>query len=63
VAGSDYEGWIRPLPLDREIVNMAKDRVKSTYHKDFLIDEDSEWLLQGWKGRILFALSSWRPAS
>jgi hypothetical protein len=53
----------RPLPLDREIVNMAKDRVKSTYHKDFLIDEDSEWLLQGWKGRILFALSSWRPAS
>jgi hypothetical protein len=53
----------RPLPLNREIVNMSKDRVKSSYHKDFLIDEDSEWLLQGWKGRILFALSSWRPAS
>lgn len=52
----------RPLPLNREIVNMARDRVKSSYHKDFLIDEDSEWLLQGWKGRILFALSSWRPA-
>ena len=52
----------RPLPLNREIVNMAKDRVKSSYHKDFLIDEDGEWLLQGWKGRILFALSSWKPA-
>ncbi|XP_059459127.1 scarecrow-like protein 14 [Corylus avellana] len=53
----------RPLPLNREIVNMSKDRVKSSYHKDFLIDEDGEWLLQGWKGRILYALSSWRPAS
>ncbi|XP_040993472.1 scarecrow-like protein 14 [Juglans microcarpa x Juglans regia] len=51
----------RPLPLNREIVNIAKDRVKKSYHKDFLIDEDGEWLLQGWKGRITYALSSWRP--
>lgn len=53
----------RQLPLNQEIRNKAKDRVKSSYHKDFLIDEDGEWLLQGWKGRILFALSSWRPVS
>lgn len=50
------------LPLDEEIVEMAKDRVKSCYHKEFLIDEDGQWLLQGWKGRILYALSTWRPA-
>ncbi|KAL1806143.1 hypothetical protein ACET3Z_029211 [Daucus carota] len=52
----------RQLPLDKEIMRMAKDRVKSCYHKDFIIDEDGQWMLQGWKGRILFALSSWKPA-
>lgn len=50
------------LPLDKEIVKLARNRVKSTYHKDFVIDEDGQWLLQGWKGRIIYALSSWRPA-
>lgn len=54
-------GFIQ-LPLDDEIVEMAKDRVKSHYHKDFLIDEDGRWLLHGWKGRILYGLSTWRPA-
>lgn len=50
------------LPLDKEIMKMARNRVKSSYHKDFVIDEDGHWLLQGWKGRIIYALSSWRPA-
>ncbi|KAL1535601.1 hypothetical protein AAHA92_28362 [Salvia divinorum] len=50
------------LPFDKEIVRMAKNRVKLSYHKDFVIDEDGHWMLQGWKGRIIYALSSWRPA-
>ncbi|XP_047954725.1 scarecrow-like protein 14 [Salvia hispanica] len=50
------------LPLDKEIVKLAKNRVKSSYHKDFVIDQDGQWMLQGWKGRIIYALSSWRPA-
>lgn len=49
------------LPLDRELVKRATDKVRSMYHKDFVIDEDSRWLLQGWKGRIIYALSSWKP--
>ncbi|KAL5742741.1 hypothetical protein ACOSP7_029473 [Xanthoceras sorbifolium] len=49
------------LPLDRDIVKRATDRVRSSYHKDFVIDEDSRWLLQGWKGRIIYALSAWKP--
>ncbi|KAH7537176.1 hypothetical protein FEM48_Zijuj03G0064300 [Ziziphus jujuba var. spinosa] len=53
----------RQLPLNQEIWRMAKDRMKSFYHKDFVIDEDGEWLLQGWKGRIVYALSTWKPAS
>ncbi|XP_031248854.1 scarecrow-like protein 9 [Pistacia vera] len=40
----------------------ATQRVRSNYHKDFVIDEDSWWLLQGWKGRIIYVLSAWKPA-
>ncbi|KAL0303731.1 UNVERIFIED_CONTAM: Scarecrow-like protein 14 [Sesamum radiatum] len=49
------------LPLDKEIIKMSRNRVESSYHKDFVIDEDGHWMLQGWKGRIIYALSSWRP--
>ncbi|KAG1371715.1 Scarecrow-like protein 9 [Cocos nucifera] len=49
------------LPLNPDIMKKAKDRVKTSYHKDFVIDEDSRWLLQGWKGRIIYALSTWKP--
>ncbi|XVF08107.1 hypothetical protein REPUB_Repub06bG0197400 [Reevesia pubescens] len=49
-------------PFERQIVKAATDRVRSFYHKDFLIDEDRRWLLQGWKGRAIYALSAWKPA-
>ncbi|KAI3835966.1 hypothetical protein MKX03_012308 [Papaver bracteatum] len=49
------------LPLHKDILKKAKEKVKSGYHKDFVVDEDSQWMLLGWNGRILFALSSWRP--
>ncbi|XP_052176097.1 scarecrow-like protein 9 [Diospyros lotus] len=49
------------LPFEREIMRGATEKVRSSYHKDFLIDEDSQWLLQGWKGRIIYALSCWKP--
>lgn len=51
------------LPFDREIiVKRATKKVVTGYHKDFIIDEDGQWLLQGWKGRIIYALSCWKPA-
>ncbi|XP_039129261.1 scarecrow-like protein 9 [Dioscorea cayenensis subsp. rotundata] len=49
------------LPLDPDIMKRARDKVKTSYHKDFVIDESSRWLLQGWKGRIIYAISTWRP--
>ncbi|KQJ87053.1 scarecrow-like protein 14 [Brachypodium distachyon] len=65
--GETYKHWqvrnqragLRQLPLNRETVKMARDIVKNDYHKDFVIDEDHQWLLQGWKGRILYAHSTW----
>lgn len=53
---------LRQLPLNKEIMKIAKERVDTGYHKDFVIDEDNRWLLQGWKGRIVYALSTWVPA-
>ncbi|XP_020237276.1 scarecrow-like protein 9 [Cajanus cajan] len=48
--------------FERELVKRAIEKVRTSYHKDFVIDEDSQWLLQGWKGRIVYALSCWKPA-
>ncbi|KAI3742170.1 hypothetical protein L1987_59850 [Smallanthus sonchifolius] len=49
-----------PVPFSRFIFKRAAEKV-SLYHKDFLIDEDNNWLLQGWKGRIIYAISCWKP--
>lgn len=50
------------VPLDQEFLNRAKDKVKANYHKDFVLGEDNHWMIQGWKGRVLYALSIWKPA-
>jgi len=50
---------LRQLPLEPTIVNTLKEEVRMCHHKDLLICEDGQWLLQGWMGRILFALSTW----
>ena len=38
---------------------LVRDKVKNHYHKDFVVDVDHRWLLQGWKGRVLYAMSTW----
>ncbi|KAG5515261.1 hypothetical protein RHGRI_036335 [Rhododendron griersonianum] len=52
----------RQLPLNQEIMKKIKAKVKSSYNKNFLVDEASDWMLQGWKGRVIFALSCWKAA-
>lgn len=51
----------RQVEMDRELVRKVKSRVKMNYDGDFVVDEDGFWLLQGWKGKILQALSFWKP--
>ncbi|CAA0822132.1 Scarecrow-like protein 14 [Striga hermonthica] len=51
----------RLLPLDQEIVRYVRGKVRRDYHKDFSVDEDGEWMLQGWKGRVSHAISCWEP--
>uniref|UniRef100_A0A5B6Z9U1 Putative scarecrow-like protein 9 n=1 Tax=Davidia involucrata TaxID=16924 RepID=A0A5B6Z9U1_DAVIN len=52
----------RQLPLNQEIMKKVRAMVKLNYHKDFLVDDNNQWMLQGWKGRVIFALSCWKPA-
>ncbi|KAI3450374.1 hypothetical protein Pfo_007039 [Paulownia fortunei] len=52
----------KPLPLDHEIMKKLRHKATSKYHKDFLFDEDGNWMLQGWKGRIICGSSCWVPS-
>ncbi|KAL0654428.1 hypothetical protein Bca4012_097119 [Brassica carinata] len=50
-------------PVERELVESFREKMKRWgYHKDFVLDEDNNWFLQGWKGRILFSSSCWVPS-
>ncbi|KAJ3669538.1 hypothetical protein LUZ60_011488 [Juncus effusus] len=47
------------LPLDHTTVKRIKDKVREVYHENFFIDDDKEWLLLGWKGKVMSAVSTW----
>ncbi|XWS28817.1 hypothetical protein CRYUN_Cryun25bG0104000 [Craigia yunnanensis] len=63
-----YKQWqIRTIragfkTLSLDLMKTLRDKLKAWYHKDFVIDEDNHWMLQGWKGRILYVSSCWVPA-
>ncbi|CAL0321891.1 unnamed protein product [Lupinus luteus] len=54
----------KQIPLDKELMTKFKGKIREWYQhdKDFVFDEDNNWMLQGWKGRILYASSAWVPA-
>ncbi|CAM0874242.1 unnamed protein product [Alopecurus aequalis] len=55
----NHRAGLKQLPLDPDIVQILKDQVKEQYHRHFVVNEDGQWLLLGWKGRVLYALSTW----
>ncbi|CAH8356551.1 unnamed protein product [Eruca vesicaria subsp. sativa] len=52
----------RPAKLNKQIMKEGKKLVRERYHKDFVIDNDNHWMVQGWKGRVIYALSCWKHA-
>ncbi|KAH0661272.1 hypothetical protein KY284_026203 [Solanum tuberosum] len=64
-----YEQWqvrnvragFRILPLNEEVMKTLKDNVEAGYHRDFVLYEDGNWMVQGWKDRIICASSCWIP--
>ena len=64
-----YERWTSRImkagfmqtPLPREILAEVQGKVRLQYNKKFLVREDNNWMLQGWNGRVIYALSLWKP--
>ncbi|AES88866.1 putative transcription factor GRAS family [Medicago truncatula] len=52
----------KQLPLNSELMDKFRTKLQQCYHKDFVFDVDNDWMLQGWKGRILYASTCWVPA-
>ncbi|CAO2145250.1 unnamed protein product [Urochloa humidicola] len=55
----NHRAGLRQLPLDPDLVKLVREKAKEQFHKDFIIDVDQRWLLKGWKGRMLYAMSTW----
>ncbi|KAL6637480.1 hypothetical protein ACP70R_025052 [Stipagrostis hirtigluma subsp. patula] len=53
------QAGLTQLPIDPDLVQMLKDKVKKECHKYSSLDEDERWLLTAWKGRVIYALSTW----
>ncbi|KAL3750637.1 hypothetical protein ACJRO7_011603 [Eucalyptus globulus] len=51
----------KSLPLDQDFMKLFRAKMKAWYHKDFVLDEDGNWMLQGWRGRIFYGSSCWVP--
>ncbi|KAK7404565.1 hypothetical protein VNO78_05517 [Psophocarpus tetragonolobus] len=52
----------RQLPLDKQLINKLRCKLKDVYHSDFMLLEDGNYMLQSWKGRVVYASSCWVPA-
>ncbi|CAH9109213.1 unnamed protein product [Cuscuta epithymum] len=52
---------LQQLPLDQEILKFVMESAKSVFNKNFSVEEDGNWMLQGWKGRVHHAFSCWKP--
>lgn len=55
------EVGFQQLPLDEEIKNNVQLMLK-TWHKEYTVGEDSQYLLMGWKGRMLHGMSTWKAS-
>ncbi|KAJ4744770.1 GRAS transcription factor [Rhynchospora pubera] len=49
------------LPVNPDIVKECKNLVRDGYDNRYFVQEDDNWLLQGWKGRVLSGVTAWKP--
>ena len=56
------EVGFQQLLLNEEIRDKVHVMLKS-WHKEYTVAEDSQYLLMGWKGRMLHAMSTWKTHS
>ncbi|CAH9144128.1 unnamed protein product [Cuscuta epithymum] len=49
----------KPGAINPTLAKKLRRMARKGYHKDFLFLEDGNWIMQGWKGRILGGCSCW----
>ena len=49
------------LPVVQAVLKNIVHMKNLHYHEEFFSVEDCGWLLQGWKGRVMYAISKWKP--
>ncbi|MCO5568620.1 hypothetical protein L7F22_022319 [Adiantum nelumboides] len=55
------EGGMRQLALNANTVHQVEGLLKNC-HKEYMVAEDRQYLLLGWKGRTLYGLSTWKSS-
>ncbi|MCO5569150.1 hypothetical protein L7F22_022858 [Adiantum nelumboides] len=53
------EAGVQQLHLGKDMVHKVQVLLQR-WHKDYVAAEDRQYLLMGWKGRVLYALSAWK---
>ncbi|MCO5614725.1 hypothetical protein L7F22_069009 [Adiantum nelumboides] len=53
------EAGMQQLALDANTIHQVEELLKHC-HKDYMIAEDRQYLLLGWRGRTLYAFSTWK---
>ncbi|CAA0842853.1 Scarecrow-like protein 9 [Striga hermonthica] len=61
--GRHVKAGFRQVSFGRELTGSVVRKVKSSgsYHRDFVVEEEGQWLLMSWKGTVVFSLSCWEP--
>ncbi|XP_057449187.1 scarecrow-like protein 34 [Lotus japonicus] len=52
----------KQLPLNQKLMAKFRTTLRKWHSSDFSFDEDHNWMLQSWKGRILAGSTIWVPA-
>ncbi|CAH9094266.1 unnamed protein product [Cuscuta europaea] len=52
----------KPMAVNPTLAKKLRCEAREGYHKDFLFLEEGNWIMQGWKGRIIGGSSCWVPA-
>ncbi|XP_057449189.1 scarecrow-like protein 34 [Lotus japonicus] len=52
----------KQLPLNQKLMAKFRSKLRKWHNDDFVIDEDNNWMLQCWKGRIICGSTIWVPA-
>ncbi|KAG6547561.1 hypothetical protein Mapa_011009 [Marchantia paleacea] len=47
-------------PLDSAVIDKARE-ILNPFHKEFGVTQVGNWMLSGWKDRVLHGLTAWKP--